>query len=351
MTRSQIPHPVDAWSTDVLGPDYQFHTIDLGADPDKETDVVATVVRYNPDGAVEESDPYFSRPALLWVHGMTDYFFHTEFAEFFHNEGYAVYALDLRKCGRSHRPGQRWHYTTDLEFYFPDLNAAEDLITLNHPQLIPVAHSTGGLIVPLWLNHLREHEPSRLESIPALVLNSPWLDMMYPKLFIKAVTPLVKIVGTLTPKVLVPGGGLGTYGESIHKDFHGEWDFNTRMKPVAGHRKSIGWLKTILENQRRIHNDDINVGVDVLTLRSARSWLKPQYSEKTNASDAVLDVEQIQQWATHLSDPSSRVQVVPIENARHDIFLSREPVRTQAMIVMRDWLSERVSVHQPEQRS
>lgn len=340
MNHSQSPSTNQFWKPDLLGKDYEFHTIELGADPDHETDVVATLVRYNPDSSSKES--FGSRPALMWVHGMTDYFFHTEFAEFFHKVGFAVYAVDLRKCGRSYRPGQQWHYTSDLAHYFPDLTASTEIISKNHPQLIPVAHSTGGLIVPLWMSEMRRSNPKVVQKIPALVLNSPWLDMMYPPLFIKLITPGVKVLGKRLPKMLIPGGGLGTYGKSIHKDFYGEWNFNTELKPVEGHRKSIGWLRAIMAGQKDVHNDRVNVGVDVLALCSEKSWLKSEYSEETDISDAVLDVQHIQKWAPHLSNPSSKVTVSTIPGARHDVFLSKKPTRDQAFSILKNWLDSRV---------
>lgn len=348
------PHPAGSdptaadttfWQQDMLGPDYQYHTIELGDDPDDETDVYATVVRHLPAGT--DRDDFDSRPALLWVHGMTDYFFHTESAEYLHRAGYAVYALDLRKCGRSHRPGQRWHHTTDLRHYFPDLDAALDIITRTHPGLTPVAHSTGGLIVPLWLSHLRGTDPRRHAKIDALVLNSPWLDLMYPRVLVRLSTPVIQYLGSKLPLLTLPSDGLGPYGKSIHKDHHGEWDFNTEYKPVAGHLKTFGWLRAIISGHREVHRDRVNVGVDVLTLCSARSWFAREYSPATDSADAVLDVQQIQKWAPHLSRPASRVRVVPVEDARHDVFLSTASVRRRALDLMKDWLAATVGVPGP----
>lgn len=333
------PYTVGTWQDDILGSDYHSLTVALGPDPDRETDVVATVVRYLPAGT--DIEQFHQRPALLLVHGMTDYFFHTEVAEFFHAHGYAVYAIDLRKCGRSYRPGQSWHYISDLSYYFPDLNAASDIITAQHPRLIPVAHSTGGLIVPHWLNELRATAPENHARVDALVLNSPWLDMMYPRVLIRIAAPLIFWLGKRFPRATLPGDGLGMYGRSIHKDHDGEWDFDTSMKPVEGHKKQFGWLRAIMLGHRAVHRDALNVGVDVLTLCSERSWRKRIASREVNSSDAVLDVKHIKKWAPHLSAPSARVTVQPVEGAMHDVFLSAKPVRQQAMITMLDWLEAR----------
>ncbi len=75
----------------MLGEGYERCTIDLGVDPDGETDIVATVVRHLHQGG-NDSDTSASsdvqpspRSAVLYVHGMTDYFFQTHVAEFFGN--------------------------------------------------------------------------------------------------------------------------------------------------------------------------------------------------------------------------------------------------------------------------
>ena len=62
--------------------------------------------------------------AVLVVHGFTDYFFNTELADHFAARGFAFYALDLHKCGRSWREGQTPHFTTDLARYDAELERA-----------------------------------------------------------------------------------------------------------------------------------------------------------------------------------------------------------------------------------
>ena len=83
--------------------------------------LVATLVRRG------EADPSATR-AVLAVHGFTDYFFHTELADHFVSRGFAFYALDLHKCGRSWREGQTPHFTTDLARYDVELERALDIV-------------------------------------------------------------------------------------------------------------------------------------------------------------------------------------------------------------------------------
>ncbi|MGC2654275.1 MAG: alpha/beta hydrolase, partial [Mycobacterium sp.] len=101
------------WQPDVL-PGYWQQTMPLGRDPDGEGDIVATLVR--------RGDAAAAPHAVLAVHGYTDYFFHTALADHFADRGFAFYALDLHKCGRSSRAGQTPHFTTDLSRYDRDLD-------------------------------------------------------------------------------------------------------------------------------------------------------------------------------------------------------------------------------------
>lgn len=339
--RDAVNQPDDGWTGDILGRDYQNLTVPLGPDPDNETDVVVTLVRHLPastgTGNAETAE-FKQRPALLWVHGMTDYFFHTEFAEFFHSHGYAVYGLDLRKCGRSHRPGQRWHYTTDLAHYFPDLTAALEILSADHPTIIPVGHSTGGLIVSLWLDQLRNTDPEQHARVSALVLNSPWLAMMYPSPVVRIIGPVINWLGRRKPLWTLPRDGLGTYGRSIHKDHLGEWDFDVTMKPVEGHPKTFGWLRAVMAGHRSVQKGQIDVGVSVLTLSSSRSWFRREQTPEVDSSDTVLDIRHMEKYSPRLNSSPQQVTLRQLDGARHDVFLSHRPVRQDAMQAMLSWL-------------
>lgn len=317
------------WRPDILGEDFQALTLPLDKDPDGDGDIRAVLVRYQPNGESIED-----RPALLWVHGMTDYFFQSHVAEYFHQQGYAFYSIDLRKCGRARQDGELWYYVTDLEYYFPDLDAALEAISRHHPSMVPIAHSTAGIIVPMWLNQLSS------DKVPALVLDSPWLDLMtFSQFQISLVRPIINVLGKIAPRVAIPGGGLKAFGESIHADYHGEWNYDLYLKPLGGHRKYLGWLRAVLNGQHLVHTDNIDVGVPTLVLTSARSHLNQPYSAATDTADAVLDVQQTQHWAPHLGKD---VDVYTILGARHDAFLSLRPAREEAFAVTNKFLTHHV---------
>ena len=72
---------------------------------------------------------------MLYVHGWSDYFFNPELASYWSNAGARFFALDLRKYGRSLRPGQTPGYITNLADYDADIEAA--LAAIGHGRRMP----------------------------------------------------------------------------------------------------------------------------------------------------------------------------------------------------------------------
>ena len=87
---------------------------------------------------------------MLYLHGWNDYFFQTHVADALSAAGFAFYALDLRRYGRSLRLGQLRGFIADLSEYDQELSAAADLIAADHEHLTLLGHSTGGLTATLW---------------------------------------------------------------------------------------------------------------------------------------------------------------------------------------------------------
>ncbi|WPF65310.1 MULTISPECIES: alpha/beta hydrolase [unclassified Corynebacterium] len=324
------------WDKDILGEGFSAATLSLGRDPDGEGEAVATLVRADAPTAPAPEGKAAKKPAVLWIHGMTDYFFHKHVAERFTAQGYAFYALDLRKCGRSHREGQHWHYTSDLRHYYPELTAAARFLSAQHGGVIPLAHSTGGLVTVLWLDHLRSTDPTLLRSVPAAILNSPWLDMPFPKAVVAATKALTSTIGKVRPLLSLPQKEISAYGQSLHRSMGGEWDYDTTFKPLGGHRKYYGWIEAIFAGQAAACSQR-RLPMPLLTLCSAKSWLGHEYSAASDSADTVLDVEQIQRLAPALAEDST---VIPLDSARHDVFLSTPMVREEAFEVTLSWLDE-----------
>jgi alpha-beta hydrolase superfamily lysophospholipase len=147
-------HGPDLHEVDILGEPYLSETIELP--DDEEGPVVATLVHRRTDA----DDGADRRGAVLHLHGFSDYFFQTPAADYWTERGYDFYALDLRKYGRSLRPHQTPNFVTDLRHYFEEIDEAMARIRDRdgHTHVIVTAHSTGGLVAPLWA-HVRRPDP------------------------------------------------------------------------------------------------------------------------------------------------------------------------------------------------
>lgn len=320
------------WQPDILGDGYEQQVLELGDDPDGQGQIVGTLVR--------REAPEKPTGAVLYVHGFTDYFFQTALADFFTERGFAFFALDLRKCGRSLRPDQQPHYTSDLTYYF-DAELSRAMAAVRHetgdaPVLL-AGHSTGGLVLSLWLDQLNAGPGgAKGAGISGLVLNSPFLDLPGKPWTRSWGTQLFRVMAKIRPLEqlkLPPGHG---YGSSLHASEHGEWDYDLQWKPIGGFPVTFGWINAIRRGHARLHKG-LDVGVPSLVLRSARSSSAPVWTPEVDELDAVLDTRQIARWAGCLGD---EVTAVPITGARHDVFLSKEEPRDEAYRVLDRWLHD-----------
>jgi alpha-beta hydrolase superfamily lysophospholipase len=317
------------WQPDILGAGYQQQVLELGADPDGEGSIAAVLVRREPPpGQVV-------RGAVIYVHGFSDYFFQTALADFFAERGLAFYALDLRKSGRALRPGQTAHYVSDLALCDAELEAALAIVAAAQPGLpvVLAAHSTGGLIVPLWLH--RRRAAGHVAPVAGLMLNSPWFDLQGKPVHRGALTQALRLLAKARPlrELKTPPGA---YGPTLHTSGTGEWDFDVRLKPLAGFPVTLGWLNAVRRGHARLHRG-LDTGVPSLVLRSDQSHFSARYSPLSDRADTVLDVRQIARWAGCLG---AETTVVPVENARHDVFLSLVEPRERAYAVLGRWLAQ-----------
>jgi alpha-beta hydrolase superfamily lysophospholipase len=350
------------WEPDVLA-GYWRQTLSLGPDPDGEGEIFATLVR--------RGDRIAARHAVLVVHGFTDYFFHTELADHFAGRGFAFYALDMHKCGRSWREGQTPHFTTNLRRYDAELDWALEVIAEETgersdpgtnpdgqersdpgtnpggPATLVYGHSAGGLIVALWLNRRRARGAG---GVNGLVLNSPWLDLQGPAILRSAGTAAILALAQLPGKRVIPLPHEVAYGESLHRDYGGEFDYNLQWKPIGGFPVTFGWINAIRRGHAKLHRG-LDVGVPNLILRSDHSIPGGSDPQTAQRGDAVLDVRQIARWAGCVGN---RTTIVPVADAKHDVFLSVTEPRRQAyreLDAWLDWYTTFLESHAPARTS
>lgn len=345
------------WRQDILGPGFECTDLDLGEDD--EGRVVATLVRH-----VADSRPWWQRILpdrrelagvdVLYVHGWSDYFFQRRFARFWSVRGANFYALDLRKYGRSLREGQTPGYIENLDDYDADLEAALERMGhgIDQPsgqeqeqqskpdqrqqqsqprrRLILAGHSTGGLVLSLWMGR----RPGRAH---ALVLNSPWLEFQLTGMGRQMLAPLVDLRARFQAKEASPQLDFGYYSRAQREveDANDPLEIDLRWRPERAHAISAGWLRAVLRGHARV-SAGLGITVPVCVLLSTRSELPARWSEHLTRADTVLDVEEVARAALRLGES---VTVERIDGALHDVFVSRHDARDEAYARLGRWVT------------
>lgn len=311
-----------SWVADpLLGKDgYEVETVDQPDDYSGK--VVSTVIRRLPQGRKP-------RKGVLYVHGYNDYFFQDSMGREFNDSGYGFYAVDLRKYGRSLRPGQRRYDVRDMSEYFADIDSAiarmrRDSVT----DIVLMGHSTGGLVTSLYM----EDKPA--PEIKALVLNSPFLDWNFTG-FTRKMIPLVASIGKWLPDIPIPQGDDTAYGESLLKSMHGEWEFDTTLKLIHPVPVTSGWVRAIDQGHKRLMENGRAIKVPVYLMRSRRSVYPDGWSPLANSGDAVLNVDSISARGRRLG---YNVTEAIVDSGLHDLVLSAPRIRWAVYSSIFDWL-------------
>ncbi len=304
------------WHPDILGEGFEQQTLPLGTDTEGE--VVATLVRARPHPGARLFGEWRDID-VLYVHGWSDYFFQTDLARFFIDRGARFHALDLRKYGRSLRPGQTPGYTVSLDVYDADIAAALDAMGTAREgrRLVLLGHSTGGLTLTLWA----ARHPGVADL---LVLNSPWLELQLGPLGRQALAPIVNVRARLDPLGTHPVVDLGFYTRA-QRELGTLPDSPDGWRPAQGFPTHPGWLAAIIAGHARVASG-VDVGCPALVLLSRRSTPALTWNDTMLASDSVLVVDDIARAATRIS---ATVTIARIDGALHDVFLSAPGLATR----------------------
>ncbi|GAA3215107.1 alpha/beta hydrolase [Microbacterium terregens] len=323
------------WDADVLGEPFRQLTLPLGEDD--EGPVVATLVRALARRPVLGGIFGDRRPLhdvdVLYVHGWSDYFFQRSLAAYWTDRGADFYALDLRKYGRSIRPGQTPGYVTDLATYDEDISAALAAMgrDLDGPaparRLVLVGHSTGGLTLSLWA----DRHPG---AASALILNSPWLEFQLSAMTRVAVAPMIGLQARLRPFEALPQVDTGFYSRAQREVRDTPLDINPAWRPEVSMTVHTAWLHAILAGHSRVAAG-LHIDAPICVLLSAKSEAPTRWSEELTRADTVLVVDEIARASLRLG-PS--VTVERIDGALHDVFLSRADARDEAYERLDRWV-------------
>jgi alpha-beta hydrolase superfamily lysophospholipase len=299
---------------------------DLLLAPDGHEPTVATLVRY--DGSPPDADA-----AMLFVHGFNDYFFQAEFGPRLAAAGYAFYALDLRRYGRSLRPGHSPCFIEDLSTYYEELDAAMRRIrgVDGRKRVVLHGHSTGGLIAALYA-----HDRAPVNEVDALLLNGPFFDFRGNKRTRWPLKTLVPLIARVAPGTVVSRPNDPLYSKSLHMRRGGRWQFDESWKRPGDLPYTAGFLAACRAGHRRIKGG-LDIPCPVLVLHSDRSGGGAKWNDSYRCTDVVLQVEKMVAYTPGLGLRSESLAVV---GALHDVFLSREDVADRAWSDTLAWMAK-----------
>ena len=108
------------------------------------------------------------------------------------------------------------------------------------------------------------------------------------------------------------------------------------LKPLDGFPVTMGWLT---------RSGGVTPGCTAAWTSASRRWCSappgptspPSTPTLSDRADTVLDVAQIARWAGCLGGETT---VMPIEGARHDVFLSLAESRERAYAAVDAWLDQ-----------
>lgn len=314
--------PARIWQTDTLG--LPFQVTYFSQPSDNVGPARSSLVRLLPDSACGNGK------ALVYIHGFNDYFFQTEMAHEFADHGYAFYAVDLRRYGRSLQDGDKRCMIRNFKDYFPDLDSAFcEISAAGYDSVVLMGHSTGGLLASYYM------AVSPSQQVRMMILNSPFLDWNLGSK--ECLIGLVSSLGRLFPDISFSSGSSTAYGESLLKGKHGEWNFNTDWKSIEPTKVNLGWVRAVTSAQRWLRSHPDCIDVPILLLYSSGSVNLGEWTPEAQSADAVLDVADIRSLGMR---PSDDVTAFKVNGGIHDLFLSSAPVREQLYQRVFDWLGE-----------
>src|SRR5690554_347814 len=285
-------------------------------------DFQATLIR-------ADNNPPTPQRAVLYIHGFTDYFFQAHLAAAYQAAGYAFYAIDLHGYGRSLKPTDKPNFCRHITDYYPELDAAIGLIKATGvEQLVVNGHSTGGLIASLYA-----HEGQQGKAIDALFLNSPFFAFPLYRLE-KILLAWAIAIGRLFPYLAVQRRIPSLYAQTLLREFRGQWQYNTELKPPEGFALYTGWIRAIVKAQQRLQRG-LKLHCPVLVMHSARSLRTLQWTDEVMGADIVLDVKDMRRYGPGLGE---QVELIAIENGLHDLVLSAPAVREVIFQQLFAWL-------------
>jgi len=259
--------------------------------------------------------PVSPRGVIVIIHGLAEHSGrYRETADFLSENGWAVYACDLRAHGLSPDPPKAGRvHVNRFEDYFRDVDALTGLAREKYPELpmYLLGHSMGGLIS---IRYSLE-KPAGLAGV---IISSPALGThpeFKPPFLLKL---MVSILSRLAPRLLV-ASDLDT--QAISKD-------PAVVKayiddPLVSQKVSTRWYNEIMKSMRKAHEGAASLRIPMLLMQSG--------------ADRLVDPAAPGRWAN--AAPDGLVDLVVWDGLYHEMF--NEPEKDQVRTRLLEWLDTR----------
>ncbi len=148
-------------------------------------------------------------------------------------------------------------------------------------------------------------------------------------------TRLIDVVGGVTPRRVV--GHLDVYyGQSLHVESGGPWEYDLAWKPHEGFQVRAGFVRTIRRGHARVARG-LDIDCPVLLCCAERSGPYDRWHPDLATTDSVLGVEQMVARAPGLAPD---VTVVRIPDGVHDLALSGPAARQRFFDELSTWTDQ-----------
>ena len=264
-----------------------------------------------------------NKKALIWAHGLNDYYHHFDIGEKLLDKGFDIYAITFRKYLTTTENTKYYFYISDLQEYIDDLNNLfPKILEGKYNKILLYGHSTGGLTSTIYC-----HSGKFKEKIDALILNSPFFDIYLNNKSEFIFKKLIYYLGNKFPKIRLRKTKK-FYKTAFHEDIHKRFYFKNKI--IGDSNLFTGSFTGTYKYQKKIQNGEIKINIPILVLLSDKSS-KKSYSN----SDTVLDTKDILKYSK-----KDNIKIVQIKDAIHDVFLSKIKPRTEAINLFLNWINK-----------
>ena len=150
----------------------------------------------------------------------------------------------------------------------------------------------------------------------------------------KILVPIVSAWGRWFKGTKISQGNSTAYAESLLKDHHGEWNYDTDLKFKVSPPVSSAWIRAIHRGHNQIHKG-LHIPCPVLLMYSSQSVDGNKWTPQHQSGDAVLDVKDIARYGRMLGP---KVTEFEVQEGMHDLVLSKLSARQAAYSEMFRWL-------------